>query len=322
MPQGSSLADILKEMNALQKEMEQIREQRAAERVALAKEGGFKSFGERYLNDPVGFSRDCLWWPEGNGLTDYQAEVLEALVEHQRVSLRSAHGAGKTAVMSQGILWFALTREGLGLDWKAPITASVNAQLTNYLWPEVKKWARSIRWEVVGRKPFNPKTEMLIDSLRLTHGSAFCVTPDEPARMEGAHADHLAFFYDESKLVRAQLFDASEGAFSGAGGDTGRTALALSASTPGPPIGRFYEIQVNKGSAFNDWRRLHIGIDRLVAAGRVSQDWVEARRIQWGAESALFRQKVLGEFAEDEEGVLIPSAWVEAAFARWEANTS
>ena len=46
-----------------------------------------------YRDDPAAFARDCLKWDAGDGLTDYQAEILTRLVRGQRMAVRSPHGA-------------------------------------------------------------------------------------------------------------------------------------------------------------------------------------------------------------------------------------
>lgn len=220
---------------------------------------------------------------------------------------------GKSATMSLLVLWFSLTRDGL--DWKVITTASAWRQLDKYLWPEIHKWARLIRWDVVGREAFSPKTELLSLSLKLTTGEAFAVASDNPALIEGAHADHLFYVFDESKAILGETFDAAEGAFSGAGDDTQHKALAIAVSTPGEPVGRFYEIQARK-PGYEDWRVRHVTVEDTIKAGRVSREWVNQRRKQWGETSAVFQNRVLGEFAASDEDGVIPLAWVEAAIER------
>jgi hypothetical protein len=83
-------------------------------------------------------------------------------------------------------------------------------------------------------------------NLKLRTGEAFAVACEDPATIEGVHADQVLYIYDEAKTIPPETFDASEGAFSGAGDDTAQEAYALASSTPGPPVGRFYEIHARK----------------------------------------------------------------------------
>jgi hypothetical protein len=264
----------------------------------------------RYRDDPAAFVRECITWRPGEGPTDYQLEILDQLVARRRVAVRGPHSLGKTAVAAWAILWFALTREGE--DWKIPCTASAWRQLTHYLFPELRKWARRLRWEKLGRPPFEDGRELLQLSLKLTTGEAFAVASDTPALIEGAHADHLLYVFDESKSIPAATFDAAEGAFSS--GD----CYALAISTPGEPQGRFYDIHARK-PGFADWWVRHVSLEECIAAGRVLPEWVEQRRLQWGEQSAVYQNRVLGEFASAEESGLIPLSWIEAANERWEA---
>jgi hypothetical protein len=49
----------------------------------------------------------------------------------------------------------------------------------------------------------------------------------------------------------------------------------------------------------------------------VSREWADQRLRQWGEESAVYQNRVLGEFAASDEDGIIPLAWVEAANDRW-----
>lgn len=270
-----------------------------------------RSGAVRYLNDPVGFARDCIDWPGGQGLTDYQIDVLALLQKHKRLAVRGPHGLGKTATNAIAVLWFAITREAARVDWKVPTTAGSWHQLQAYLWPECHKWNLRIRWDRVEMAPWRPERELLTYGIKLRYGQAFAASVGRPELIEGAHADHLLFIFDESKAIPSEIFDAAEGALSGTG-----EALALAQSTPGPPQGRFYEIHSQK-RGLHDWKIRHVKLTEAVAAGRVAPDWAESRRLQWGEDSAIYRNRVLGEFHESEEDVVIPLAWVEAAVARW-----
>ena len=275
----------------------------------------YSVFQETYYYDPVGFAQDCIDWSKGDSLTDYQIEILNNLIKYKRVCIRSPHGVGKSAAAAIAILWFALTRDGR-TDWKAPITASAWRQLTKMLLPEISIWISRLKWNRIGRSPFNPRTEKLVQSLKLSTGEAFAMASDDPTALEGVHSSSVLFSYDEAKAIPDDIFDATEGAFSGAGADTKQEAFVLVFSTPGPPDGRFYEIHCRiKGT--EDWWVRHITLDEALAAGRISQEWVDQRKLQWGKNSALYQNRVLGEFAVGTEDGIIPLTWVEDAIERW-----
>lgn len=270
-----------------------------------------ENFKRTYRLKPASFVHDCFIWKDDDSPTAYQNELLEQLPIKKRISVRGPHGLGKTAIASWFILWFALTRDGD--DWKCPTTASAWRQLTKFLWPEIHKWSRKLNWAKIGRKPFDSTREMLQLNLKLKTGEAFALASDNHTSLEGAHADSLLYVFDEAKAVPDETFDAAEGAFMGS---TASEAYALAISTPGEPIGRFFDIHTRK-PGLEDWWVRHVTLKEAIAAGRIDVEKAEQRKRQWGAESALYKNRVEGEFcASDEEGV-IPLAWVELANERW-----
>lgn len=264
---------------------------------------------ERYYDDPPGFAADCIDW-RGDGLTAYQQEIIGELPARKREAVRGPHGLGKSTIAAVTLLWFALTSDAAGVDWKAVTTAGSWRQLTNYLWPEIHKWSGRIRWERVRDTPFR-RSELLNLNMHLAHGQATAAACSNPALIEGAHADRLLFIYDEGKAIPAGTFDACEGAFSGTG-----EALALALSTPGDPSGRFYDIHARR-PGYEDWHARHVTLAESMAAGRISETWAEQRRKQWGEDSAAYANRVLGDFHSADEDTVIPLRWLEGANERW-----
>ncbi len=264
------------------------------------------TFKTRYRDDPVGFVLDCVALDDP---APYQLEALDMLAKQRRTCVRSPHGTGKTAMAALSILWFALTRDGQ--DWKVPTTASAWRQLEKYLWPEVHKWARRVDWAKVGRAPLSDR-ELLDRSLKLSTGEAFALASDNAALLEGAHADTLLYVFDEAKEIPPATWDAAEGAFSAG------ECYALAISTPGEPAGRFYDIQSRK-PGYADWWVSHWTLAEGVASGRISQEWADQRRAQWGEKSAVYQNRVEGEFAATGGDGVIPLAWVERANENWHA---
>lgn len=276
-----------------------------------ADEDEFVTFQNRYRHDIVGFITNCFDWGDDKP-ADYQLEIAYNLMTNKRASARGPHGLGKTALSSQIIIWFALTNDGL-TDWKIPTLASAWRQLTKFLWPEIHKWCRMVKWDKVGRSPFRANLELLSLSLKLKTGSAFAIASSDPAFIEGAHASKILYLFDESKTIPAELWDAAEGAMSS--GD----AYWLAVSTPGEPLGRFYDIHSRK-PGYDDWWVRHVTKAEAVAAGRIDPAWAEARKLQWGSDSAVYQNRVEGQFAASEEDGVVPLAWIELANQRYEAS--
>lgn len=257
----------------------------------------------RYADDPVAWLLDFVDFQEDEGLTDYQEDALRKLIEKRRVSLRGPRGFGKTALASWSILWFAVTHP---VDTKIPTTASSWKQLEKFLWPEIHKWYRRVRWPM-WRSLGGIVPEIF--SLKMEVGDqceAFAIASDRPDLMEGAHGTNLFYVFDESKAIPTSIWDSAEGAFS-----TGE-GYWMAVSTPGERGGRFFQIH-RRAPGFERWFPIHVTLEQAVAAGRVSREWAEDMRRQWGEDHPLYEAHVLGEFPEHEEDALISLSWVMAA---------
>jgi hypothetical protein len=272
----------------------------------------------RYLYDPAGWARDCIDWRAGGCLTAYQQDVLAALPVKRRVAVRGPHGLGKSGLAAITVLWFATTRDAAGYDWKVLTTASAWRHLAVYLWPEIHKWARLIKWDALGRPAFSDRAELIALNLKLQFGAASAVASNRAELLEGAHADSLLYLIDEAKIVPNATWDAIEGAFSGGRMEGLPEAFALAVSTPGAPAGRFYEIH-KRARGLEDWWTRHVTLEEAIAAGRISRQWADQRKRQWGADSALYANRVLGEFHASDEDSVIPLSWLELAVERWHA---
>ena len=272
---------------------------------------GFMRFQSTYRHNPLAFMHDCIDWPLDTGPTYYQDHIAAALPEKQRIAVVSPRGAGKTGAMSLLIWWSLLTAN----DVKVPITAGDWGQLEKYLWPEIHKWAKYIKWDTkVHRPPPLLGKELRSFDIEL---SKTCLTrtasPQDTAKFEGAHAsERVMACFDEAKSVRPEMFDAVEGSFS----ET-EEPLALAFSTPSAPMGRFYDICTNRENKYSDWYTVHITKEAQIQAGRLSVAFVEKRRLQWGEASALYQNHIEGCFAADAINTVIPWHYIEAAMNTW-----
>ncbi len=268
----------------------------------------YQAFQQSYHDRPDAFMAECIDWPEGSEPASYQLDILAHLPSMHRVSARGPHGLGKSAMAAIALHWYALTRDGK--DWRVITTASVWAQLIEYLWPEIHKWSRLIKWDVVGREPYSPTKELFTLKLVLSTGRASAIASDDSQRIEGAHADYILYIFDESKIVPDRTWNSAEGAMS-----AGKEKLWLAVSTPGEPVGRFFQIHAHE-PGYEDWWVRHVTLSEAIAANRIDGDWADQRKKQWGAGSSEYINRVLGQFAASGEKTVIPSLWIDAAVER------
>jgi hypothetical protein len=277
----------------------------------------YRRFQKMYSEDRIAFVHDIM--PDvGLTITSYQEEILGYYDDgYTRVAIRGPHGLGKTFLAAILVHHMVLTSEE---DAKVPTTASAWRQLEKYLWPEINKLAKLIAWHEVGRTSYDPRSEFLQLAIKIKDRDveAFALASDDHTSLEGAHATRILFVFDEAKTIPAATWDAVEGAFSTEGLSDAYKALAFAISTPGDPSGRFYDIHTG-APGYDDWLVRHVTIDEAIAAGRISQQWVDQREVQWGRDNPVFQNRVLGEFADNTEDGLIPLSWVNAAIERGKA---
>ncbi len=269
----------------------------------------------RYFSEPVLFCQECIRWPEGYTLADYQEDIMERLVTEFRVASRGPRGYGKSATFALLIIWFAITRELAGIPWKIVTTAGAWAQLEDYLWPEVHIWVSRIRWDVLGMEPWREDRELLKLGIQLRHGSAIAANPAVSARIEGGHAAQFLYVFDEAKLIPSTTWDSAEGSAASATG--GRELRWLAQSSGGDADGRFFEICSGR---VRRWFPKHVTKEEAIEAGRISAAWAEDMLDLWGEESPAYQNHVLGNFATTGgRNTVIRLADVERAIDRWRA---
>jgi hypothetical protein len=246
-------------------------------------------------NNPLLFVTDVLEAiPE-----PWQAEALEAVGQHDRVSIRSGHGVGKTTLEAWLILWFLLTRK----NCKIPVAANSQDQLRDTIWPEIAKW--------YGRLPEALKSMIDVQAERVVvvqdPEAAFAVrrtaSKDNPEALQGFHAEHLLFLIDEASGIPDIVFEVGTGALSTPG------AKVVMAGNPTRTSGFFYDTH---HSLRHRWHTLHVSCLDVTRA----QGHIEDIRAKYGENSNAWRVRVLGEFPTAEDETVIPLELVQSAVGR------
>ena len=231
----------------------------------------------------------------------WQQIVLRALGGgERRVSVRSCHGPGKTAVAAWCILYMLLTR----FPQKTVATAPTSGQLSGALLPEVKTW--------FGRMPEPLQDLYTVKSAGIyldaapseSFFEARTSRAEKPEALQGVHADHVLLVVDEASGVPEAVFEAAIGSMSS------HNAMTLLISNPVRTAGFFY----NTHNQMRDmWRTVHVSHED---SPRVTDDFVYQVQRSYGERSNAFRVRALGEFPRSDDDVLIPFELVESARGR------
>lgn len=252
-----------------------------------------------WIDNPLLFVREAM----GVEPSKWQADALMALVEHNFLAIRSAHGVGKSAYLSWVILWFLSTR----FPAKIPCTAPTGHQLSDVLWSELALWLS--RMPDVLREQYSLNSERL--SVKGAEMISFAVArtarKENPDAFQGFHGDNLLFLCDEASGIPDEIFEVGEGAMSTPGAKT------IMVGNPTRRTGYFYDA-FHKMSDF--WWRRKVSSFDMQGYSHYSDDYAGRIAAKWGDDSNVYRVRVLGEFPVEDDDAVIPYWQVEAAVAR------
>ncbi|MFW5921217.1 MAG: hypothetical protein ACOCUS_05200 [Polyangiales bacterium] len=290
------------------------RQQRTDGRAAVRK---FR----RYRDDPVRYAREVL----GIEAWTSQAELLQAVADHDRVLCRSGHKCGKSLACVVLALWWVSTRA----RGYVVLTAPSFHQVKDILWRELREWYPKVRTALGGGElPKDPGTGLELEGGRRIIG----LSTSKPENLAGISGSELLFVVDEGSGFPDDLYEVLKG--NAAGG-----AKIVGISNPTRTVGWFFE-GFRRGtydlSPANDngvpahrWRLLHISSEDAARwnaendnaiPGLATWSWVEEMREDEGPdylESAVYLVRVLGAFPSQSTDAVVGYGLVRAAIQRW-----
>jgi hypothetical protein len=227
-----------------------------------------------------------------------QREVLQAVRDHDRVSVRSGHKVSKSTSAAVVGWWFTSdpqARPGA----RAIISAPTGRQVDEVIWREVKALhvratKRGYRLPAPGKRPgtgvrWGDGREMI----------GFTIDDGHPEAIAGFSGAHLLFELDEASGVDRRVFEALDG-------NAAAGARFFLISNPTRTDGGFYDSQ-QPGS---DYYPLHIDscdspniTGEAVVPGLATRPWVDAMEKKYGPDSLFVAVRVHGQFpagADDE----------------------
>lgn len=250
----------------------------------------------RYQDDPVAFVEE-IFHVEPDG---WQKEALRAIVEDDRVSIRSGHGVGKTAFLAWIIIWWML----LKTEPRIACTAPTAHQLSDVLWGEIAKWSKLLP------EALKAELDVKADRVEATRERLeyYCVArtarKEQPEAFQGFHAPDMLFIVDEASGVDDIIFEVGEGAMSTVGAKT------LMVGNPTRTSGHFYD---SFHRMRGHWRCMRVSCED---AKMVDSGFIQRMADKYGRDSNIFRVRVLGEFPSQEDDVVISLALCEDAVRR------
>lgn len=269
---------------------------------------------ERELpTDPVKWVRDDL----DGFLWSKQREVLRALTEHRKVAVQSCHQIGKTACAAMAGAWWIAAHPPS--EAMIVTTAPSGDQVKGILWGELLKAHRkgslpgsittggsTPEWKVNGEQiGFGRKPNDYVDLNKAR------------TQFQGIHARYLLGILDEGCGIPKWLFEAMDTLA------TNEMSRLLVIGNPDDPTTEF----ARKCAPGSGWHVISISafdspnftgepVPEQLRESLISRRWVEDTARDYGEDSPYYISKVLGQFPEVADDVIISPRLVREAHER------
>ena len=230
----------------------------------------------------------------------WQKEALRSLAIEDRVSIRSGHGVGKSALMAWAILWWMFTR----YPCKVACTAPTSHQLDDVLWGEIATWVDKLpeAWkQLIAVK--SGRVE-LVSSPQQSFAVARTARKEQPEAFQGFHSPNMLFIVDEASGVENVIFEVGSGSMSTKGAKT------IMAGNPTRTQGYFFD---SHNKMRDNWHTIQVDCNN---SKMVEPGWIESMKKQYGEDSDVYRVRVKGDFPRGDDNTVIPLYLVEEAVNR------
>lgn len=270
---------------------------------------------------------DPLWFIEnilGSKPWQAQKDIIQAIPKHKEVAIASCHGIGKSWVAARIALTYLFTHPRSYVITTAP----TGRQVKDILWQEIgMAYGGSI-------KPLGG--ELLTTQLKVEPGwfATGFATYDANA-FQGRHAasGDILIIADEASGIESDIWVGIQGLMSSEG------SRLLAIGNPTDPTGEFAKMFERPGvfkmniAAFDtpNFTTFGITLDDIRSGAwqeKVTGEmprgyltdpaWVADKLERWGEDSPLWKSRVLGEFPDLGDDVLIPLSWVQKSMNRWQ----
>lgn len=242
----------------------------------------------RYRKDIVLFAREMFQFEPD----DWQKAFFADVSHHNRVSVKSGQGVGKTGCEAILLIWFLSCFPNA----KVVATAPTRRQLQDVLWAEVDKW--------LSRSP------VLSQTLKWTKTYIYMVghekrwfatarTANKAENMQGFHEDYMLFLVDEASGILEPIMEAILGTLSG------ENNKLVMCGNPTKTSGTFYDSHTKDRAIY----RCHTVNSE--DSPRTNKENIAALARKYGKESNVYRVRVKGEFPLQEDDVFIPLSLIE-----------
>ena len=248
--------------------------------------------GFELLREPGVFQTEALGLPPKN-YWHRSRELSEAIDQHERTSIRSGHGTGKTHDLAFEALRFLFTH----IPSTVITTAPTGHQVKDLLWREIRT-AHANAKVVLGGKLTAMGLDLQEETKLLWFATGFSTKPDtvtqEATAFQGYHNEHVLIIFDEAAAILPEIWRAAEHV----GAPYKRwVAIGNPTSRTGDFAATFKDPSWhNMVRAVCDTPNFKAG--RVVIPGLYGREYEERMRQKYGLDSDEYKVRVLGEISE------------------------
>ncbi len=230
-----------------------------------------------------------------------QREILDSLLTHNRIAVKSGNGLGKGFTAAIALLWFLHTHQpAIALS-----TAPTFRQVRHILWRQIHNLHRR-NPKTLGGQLHDTRWELAPDRYALG------LSADTADQFQGFHSPNLLLIVDEAEGVTEPIYEAIEAIM------TTAHAQLLLIGNPTTNTGAFrrafhQEQQIYKTITMSalDSPNLTAGQTRI--PGLATKQWVQQRANLWGIDNPLYQARILGQFPTQTQDALINLTHLETA---------
>ena len=275
-----------------------------------------------YQTDPNAWLHDVL----GKRWYSKQEEIVHSFMGSSRTAVKSANGCGKSAVVADLITWIVATGEPH--DTLCIVSAPTLSQIEKVIFAYLKVnkgLAQTRGLELPGRI-----TETLAWKLDGDNGAEFLVFGKRPSdqdivsSFQGTRKRNTYVFLDEAGGLPQDMFTAAEAVATGAGsrilaiGNPDRRGTEFHRIFTDPQISQDWSLHTISAFDLPTFTDESVYPDdetqKNFLNGLTSVDWVEHKKRAWGADSARYKSKVLGEFPDEADNTFFPQTTIDTGF--------
>jgi hypothetical protein len=160
------------------------------------------------------------------------------------------------------------------------------------------KWYRKLPEGLKGLLELKADKFELREDPKQSFAVARTARKEQPEAFQGYHSPNMLFIADEASGIDDIIFEVGKGAMSSPGAKT------IMTGNPTRTQGYFYDA-FHRMRAF--WRTMTVPCS---SSSQVAQKYIEECKEEYGEDSNMFRVRVLGEFPQEGDNVIIPLHWM------------